>query len=334
VTLAVNVSPVQLRDANLPKLVRNLLDEANYPSERLTIEVTETALLSNLDQARKVAGELKVMGCKLSLDDFGTGYSSLHHLRSLPFDELKIDRSFVASMSSQRESRKIVAAIVSLGRSLGLATVAEGIEDVSHAGMLTWLGCEVGQGWLYGRPMPAERLREAYDAGPAMAMTEVAGSGPDPLAYSLEAMPEQRLAQLQAIYDGAPVYMCFLDSTLRYVSLNRRFADLNGQPVSEHLGRHVKEVVPHVYQKIEKYLMRALHGEATSEVELFRRAMTHGQRDRTLLCSYQPMLDEAGEVTGVLVAMVDVTARKRAESALRRRNAQTRFLGVSAFQMR
>jgi PAS domain S-box-containing protein len=118
------------------------------------------------------------------------------------------------------------------------------------------------------------------------------------------------------------------------VSLNQRLAELNGRPVAEHLGHHVREMVPHLYPKIEKYLLRALDGEPTNEVEIFRRAMGHGQRDRALLASYQPMLDEAGEVTGVLIAMVDITARKRAESALRRRNAQTRMMGISAFQLR
>jgi EAL domain-containing protein (putative c-di-GMP-specific phosphodiesterase class I) len=84
-------------------------------------------LLNNLDRARTIASDFKAMGCRLALDDFGTGYSSLGHLRTLPFDELKIDRSFVASMTKTRESREIVAAIVGLGQTLGLITVAEGI---------------------------------------------------------------------------------------------------------------------------------------------------------------------------------------------------------------
>jgi PAS domain S-box-containing protein len=325
--LSVNISPCQLRDESLPALIRSVAEETHFPLEKLTVEITETALLDNLDQARSMARDLKQMGCRLSLDDFGTGYSSLHHLRALPFDELKIDRSFVASMSDARESRKIVAAVVGLGHSLGLSTVGEGVETERHAEMLLWLGCDVVQGWLYGRPLPAEALPAMIGAPPRLPSRAALARALDPSHASLEAMPEQRLAQLEAIYDGVPCYLCFLDRNLRYVSLNRRLAALDGRPVEEHLGRTVKEILPHLFPKIEKYLLSALRGEPTNDVEVFRRAMGHGQRDKTLLASYQPMIDEAGEVTGVLIAMVDITARKRAESALRRREAQSRFLG-------
>ena len=140
-------------------------------------------------------------------------------------------------------------------------------------------------------------------------------------------MPEQRLALLQAIYDGAPSCLCVLDPELRYLSLNRRMADFNGRALETHLGRSFGELHPVFFRKIEKHLRSALQGQAVTDVEIFRRAMEHGQRDKTLLSSYQPMFDEAGEVTGILVALVDVTARKRAESALRRSVAQSRLMG-------
>jgi EAL domain-containing protein (putative c-di-GMP-specific phosphodiesterase class I) len=123
-TLSVNVSPVQMENSSLPFAIRELAEEAGFPLERLIVEVTETALLKDPTQVQKIAGKLKAMGCRLALDDFGTGYSSLRHLQTLPFDELKIDRSFVSEMTKKRDSRKIVAAIVGLGQSLGLATVA------------------------------------------------------------------------------------------------------------------------------------------------------------------------------------------------------------------
>jgi len=97
---------------------------------------------------------LKALGVRLSLDDFGTGYSSLRHLQALPIDKIKIDAGFVRSMADSAESRKIVAAVVGLGQSLGLPTVAEGVEDAAAAGLLAQLGCDVGQGWLFGRAMP------------------------------------------------------------------------------------------------------------------------------------------------------------------------------------
>jgi PAS domain S-box-containing protein len=328
--LSVNVSPSQLRDSTLPELLRRLGEETGYPLELLTIEITESALVPNMDQAKQVASQLKGLGCRLSLDDFGTGYSSLHHLRGLPFDELKIDRSFVNSMLDNRESRKIVAAVVGLGRSLGLETVGEGVETERQAGMLSWLGCEIGQGWLFGRPAPAKDLRGMMERPtflePHMAKIRAIDAG----RSSLEAMPEQRLALLEAIYDGTPCFIACLDRQLRYVSLNKRLADLNARSVEEHLGRPMREVVPHVYQRTEKYLLRALKGESISDVEIFREALQHGQRDKTLLASYQPMLDEAGEVIGVLVGMIDITARKKAESALRRRDSRTRFFGTAA----
>ena len=153
-TLACNVSPVQLRDRGLPAIVRAALAESGLQPGRLEIELTESALLDDFGLAREILGELKALGVRLSLDDFGTGYSSLRHLQALPIDKIKIDAGFVRSMADSAESRKIVAAVVGLGQSLGLPTVAEGVEDAAAAGLLAQLGCDVGQGWLFGRAMP------------------------------------------------------------------------------------------------------------------------------------------------------------------------------------
>ena len=154
-TVAVNVSPLQLRDRALPGVVRSVLEETGLPARRLELELTESALVGNLGLAREVMGELKAMGVRLSLDDFGTGYSSLAHLQALPFDKIKIDAGFVRAMARDPGSRKIVAAVVGLGHSLGLPTVAEGVEERGEADALRRLGCDVGQGWLFGRPVPA-----------------------------------------------------------------------------------------------------------------------------------------------------------------------------------
>ena len=156
--LSVNLSSLQLHDLSLPRQIQAEAEKAVFSLDRLIVEITESALTEDLDSARTIVHALKEMGCKLALDDFGTGYSSLLHLQSMPFDELKVDRSFVGSMTQQRDSRKIVAAVVGLGQSLGLNTVAEGIETQEQAEMLLWLGCELGQGWLYGRPVPAAQL--------------------------------------------------------------------------------------------------------------------------------------------------------------------------------
>jgi EAL domain-containing protein (putative c-di-GMP-specific phosphodiesterase class I) len=156
--LAANVSPVQLRDRGLPAMVGAALAASGLPARRLEIELTESALVEDFDLAREILAALKATGVRLALDDFGTGYSSLRHLQALPLDKLKIDAGFVRAMAGSVESRKIVAAVVGLGHSLGLPTVAEGVEDVATVGILRELGCDVGQGWLFGRAVPAEAV--------------------------------------------------------------------------------------------------------------------------------------------------------------------------------
>jgi PAS domain S-box-containing protein len=315
VRLSVNISPIQLRDLSLPAQLESVSDQTGFSLNRVVVEITESALAQNLEQARIIAVELKALGCKLALDDFGTGYSSLRHLQSLPFDELKVDRSFVSSMADRRESRKIVAAIVGLGQSLGMTTVAEGVETQEQAEMLLWLGCEIGQGWLCGRPAPAQELHSMLAAPRQGVSTGSAFPWKDLSIGNLEGLPAQRLAQLQAVYDGAPVGLGFLDRDLRFVNLNRQLADLNGKSIEEHLGKTAEELVPELYPKFEPYLRRALQGESITGFELKRPDIETGD-EITLLASYQPARDEAGEVVGVSVALVDFTARKRAEEKL------------------
>jgi len=317
VVLAVNVSPSQLRDLGLPAQIRDAAEKAAFPLDRLIIEITESGILDNLERALKITRGLKAIGCKLGLDDFGTGYSSLSHLQSLPFDALKIDRSFVSTMTDTRESRKIVAAIVGLAHSLDMVTVAEGIENDEHAEMLLWLGCELGQGWFYGRPCTADRIPEMLAAAPRKLSTALSMHGGGWVVSSLEALPTQRLAQLQAIYDGAPVGLCFLDCKMRYVSINRQLAAMNGVPVAAYLGRTVQEMISNVFPVIEPYLRRALNGEAIQNMEFIRPANGPDMADATNVVSYQPAMDEAGEVIGVSVMVMDITDRKRVENALR-----------------
>src|SRR6202044_1324741 len=161
--LAFNISPLQLKDLTLPRHIRQVAEEAGFPLECATVEITESAIAEDMTAARSISSDLKAMGCRIALDDFGTGYSSLYHLKSLPFDELKVDRSFVSSMTTERESRKIVAAVGGLGQSLGLKTIAEGIETHKQSDMLVRLGCDMGQGWYYGRPAPAEKLASVIE---------------------------------------------------------------------------------------------------------------------------------------------------------------------------
>jgi PAS domain S-box-containing protein len=320
-TLSVNISLTQLTDLTLPRHIFAASEHAKFPLHRLILEITESALVNNTEHAARIAAELKEQGSRLALDDFGTGYSSLRHLQLLPFDELKIDASFVRSMTHTRESRKIAAAIVGLGNSLSLTTVAEGVETQAIADMLLWLGCDIGQGWLYGRAVPPEQLPETLaermNPAPSSSSAEPHSAAADStLPLRLEALPTQRLAQLNAIYDGVPVGLCFLDRNLRYVSVNKRLAEMHNLPVASHLGRHISEVIPEKFAQCEPYLQRALDGIPHTGLEIsypdpHRPAMT-----RTILVSYQPARDEVDEVVGVSISVVDITRRKQAEQAL------------------
>jgi len=158
-TISVNISPAQLRDPWLAQKIVKLLVESGFPPERLEIEITESSLFENLALAQSIIGSLKNQGIKLALDDFGTGYSSLAHLRALPFDRIKIDKSFVMSMDSNMESATIVDAITKLGGSLGLPVTAEGIEREAIQTRLRALGCNKGQGWHFGKPMHVAQVR-------------------------------------------------------------------------------------------------------------------------------------------------------------------------------
>ena len=152
ITLAINVSPVQLRDPWFAQKLIKLLVEANFPANRLEVEITETCLHDNIQQVRTLIASLKNQGITISLDDFGSGYSSLAQLQSLPFDRLKIDRAFVSPMSGCADSATIVKVISSLGEGLGLPITAEGVESAEIARQLRDLGNMHAQGYLYGRP--------------------------------------------------------------------------------------------------------------------------------------------------------------------------------------
>ncbi|MEP3050102.1 MAG: EAL domain-containing protein [Erythrobacter sp.] len=158
-TLSVNISPVQMRDPWFAQKLLKLLVAENFPPQRLEIEITESCLHDNIGMVRSMIASLRNQGVKVSLDDFGTGYSSLEQLRSLPFDRLKIDRSFISELRNPDASSKIVDAIVSLGNGLDMPITAEGIEDEDILNSLKSMGALKGQGYLYGKPETSEQVR-------------------------------------------------------------------------------------------------------------------------------------------------------------------------------
>jgi EAL domain-containing protein (putative c-di-GMP-specific phosphodiesterase class I) len=179
-TMSVNISPVQLRDPWFAQKLLKLLLEANFPPNRLEIEVTESCLHENIGVVRSLITSLKNQGIQISLDDFGTGYSSLAQLRSLPFDRIKIDRSFVSNLTENADSATIVKAIAALGQGLGLPMTAEGIESKAVLEELQRMGKFKGQGYLYGHPETAAQTSKnlaAMDLLEARPVTDVAVDG-------------------------------------------------------------------------------------------------------------------------------------------------------------
>ncbi len=182
-TLSVNISPLQLRDAWFAQKLLHMLLESGFPPKRLEIEITESCLHENIGAVRTIVSSLKNQGIRVCLDDFGTGYSSLSQLRSLPFDRLKIDRSFVSDLARDGNSADLVAAIISLGRGLALPVTAEGIESSEVLGALKGMGQLKGQGYFYGLPEDAESTRERLAALKLLAVqpqdAEAAEAAPD-----------------------------------------------------------------------------------------------------------------------------------------------------------
>ncbi len=177
VTLAFNISPRQLKDRTLGADILAILAEAHFPPARLEIELTESAVVQDLETAQAVIGVLRQAGVRVALDDFGTGYSSLYHLRNFKIDKIKIDRTFVENMDREDEARVLVRALLGLGRGLGLTVTAEGVEHVRQADELRAQGCQQAQGFLYSRAVPAAQtaafFRDAADAAGASARTAV-----------------------------------------------------------------------------------------------------------------------------------------------------------------
>jgi EAL domain-containing protein (putative c-di-GMP-specific phosphodiesterase class I) len=166
--VAVNLSARQLGSDGMVRTVQSALRESGLAPGLLRLELTETTVMEDIGRTARIMRELQDIGVALSIDDFGTGYSSLAYLTRLPLDELKIDREFIAGVAAGGEGLEVVRAIVAMARALDLRVVAEGVETPEQADIVTRLGCDLGQGFLYARPQPADALTalmRATDAG-------------------------------------------------------------------------------------------------------------------------------------------------------------------------
>ncbi len=165
-SVAVNVSPAQFKSERLVEMVMSALAASGLPATRLEVEITEGVLLQESERTLQTLHRLRELGVRVSMDDFGTGYSSLSYLRSFPFDKIKIDRSFVSDLSSNRDGEAIIRAIAGLGKSLGMTTVAEGVETPDQLERIRAEGCTDVQGYLISRPISAAEVLKFLTAAP------------------------------------------------------------------------------------------------------------------------------------------------------------------------
>jgi EAL domain-containing protein (putative c-di-GMP-specific phosphodiesterase class I) len=156
--LSVNLSPVQFEQSDLLTVLKAALADSGLPAKRLKLEITETVLLQGSEQILALLHEIKDLGISIVLDDFGIGYSSMKYLQMFPIDEIKIDKSFIQGMTNQGDCAAIVCAIAGLGRSLDIQTTAEGVETMEQLVFLRTAGCQLAQGYLFSRPVPASDL--------------------------------------------------------------------------------------------------------------------------------------------------------------------------------
>jgi EAL domain-containing protein (putative c-di-GMP-specific phosphodiesterase class I) len=162
----------RLDDGMLAGMVRDLLEVYEIPPEHLVLEVTESALAEDLDQAIEALKAVVALGVRIAVDDFGTGWSSLSQLDRFPVEILKIDRSFISRLGGDGRAERLVAGVLRLSEGLGLRAVAEGIEDASQLMRLHELGCGIGQGYYFSRPVPADRIANMLAAGGALKVAE------------------------------------------------------------------------------------------------------------------------------------------------------------------
>jgi EAL domain-containing protein (putative c-di-GMP-specific phosphodiesterase class I) len=175
--IAINISPLELRSPDFVDSVRAILHETQLAPRYLELELTETFLLQDSKSTAAVLRSLRAMGVHLALDDFGTGYSSLSHLKRFPIDTLKIDRSFVRDLATDSDDASIVSAVISMGNSLNLLVVAEGVETAEQLSFLYERRCAEAQGDYISRPLEAQELTQLLARGTALAARHTVGTG-------------------------------------------------------------------------------------------------------------------------------------------------------------
>lgn len=156
--LAVNLSSRQFRDSNLLSSIRDAMDQHDIEPSRLEVEITESLLMQDILQAIDILQELQALGVTIAIDDFGIGYSSFSYLKTLPVNVIKVDREFIKDIPEHIDDMEITAAIISMAHRLRMKVVAEGVETETQKQFLKEQGCDIGQGYLYSRPVPQSQI--------------------------------------------------------------------------------------------------------------------------------------------------------------------------------
>ena len=305
-TVAVNVSAVQLAHRSFVDDVTDALASSGLAPHRLTLEITETAAIADLEETAELLGELRTMGVRLALDDFGTGHSSLTVLRALPLHTVKVDRSFVEHVTERAGDAVLVRLVIDAAHSLGLRVCAEGIEQSDQAAQLVAMGCDEAQGWLFGRPeATSSKLREVLGGRLVVGPPLAAGAGAG-LAFG---------GRDELVVITSP------DRIVGYVSsalgpmLGWQPADVVGLSIADHF--------------VEDDLRQILGAEQLPSLQVdgaeVHRVLHRDGSTRWLQSRTERLHDHHGEVTELLTVSRDVTAAVEAELALRESEARFRF---------
>ena len=295
-SLAFNVSPLQLAATSFAQKLMDIAYKTRFPLNRIEIEVTESSLFSDTDHAYARLNELDKLGIKIGIDDFGTGYSNLARLEAFPFHKIKVDARFVRNLDRDPAKRRIAAAVIGLGQSLGITTVAEGIETEAAEAILQNYGCDLGQGWLYGKGEPGEQARLRLWKQHSFNHLEK-----KPLDFS----PFQRLHQINSIYNQVPVGLCFLDTDLRYVRTNERFASIHGLTPAELRGKSLYDILQgeQLKQSLAALERTRYSDDACEENYIFL-----GKHIKIL---HSRIFDDGGECIGFSIFSIDMTEENR-----------------------
>ncbi|CAN5371721.1 hypothetical protein BH09ACT8_BH09ACT8_05340 [soil metagenome] len=301
VFLGFNVAPSQLLNPHLVTRVKAAANDCHFPLTRVHIEVTESALMRDMARAEKTLQDFIDQGCMIAMDDFGTGYSSLAWLSALPFSKIKIDIQFVSAMHHHRQSRKIVAAIIGLGQSLGLAVVAEGVETTAQVDLLARMGCQLAQGYLYSRPVPADQVAALITPGAEPA----AGSAAHPTQMSLEV----RALQLADLYNSEQTAIAFTDPSGTVIAASAAFTELMAGSKSPIVGQRIFDLITFTPEMLAE--LRA--GDLLNRTFPTFECRTH--RGGQALIAVRPLRDEDHELMGLTVMCIDITGPRGDEPA-------------------